>query len=99
MWFLWFFFYKNTLFKGSLDFIESVVRLYDVGRTRDLEEDQENGEEDEEEDEDPNGFSDDMQDDNDDDDDEDCKLLLTRFFKQLSFFYNTSCPSISHSDI
>ena len=63
-----------------------------MGRTRDLEEDQENGEEDEEEDEDPNGFSDDMQDDNDDDDDEDCKLLLKRFFKQLRFSMSVYQP-------
>lgn len=54
--------------QGSLDLVESVVRLYDVGRVRDLEEDQEDGGDEEEEDQ-PD-FSD-MQD--DDDDDNDCK--------------------------
>ena len=62
--------------QGSLDLVESVVRLYDVGRVRDLEEDQEDGGDEEE---DQPDFSD-MQ---DDDDENDCKffdeiLILSR---------------------
>ena len=75
--------------QGSLDFIESVVRLYDVGRTRDVEEDQEDGEEDGEEDEDQDGFSDDIPDDNDDDD-EDCKFCMKYcMFNEVLFILNS----------
>ena len=60
--------------QGSSELIESVVRIYDVGRSRDLEEDQdERGEEDEDndndedDDDDMDGFSDDDDDDDDGD--------------------------------
>ena len=67
--------------QGSLDYIESVVRLYDVGRTRDVEEDQEDGEEDGEEDEVHMS-------ENNDDDDEDCKFCIKycMFHEVLSIF-------------
>lgn len=71
--------------QGSSDLIESVVRLYDVGRTRDLEEDQDEGGEDEEEDGDDDDMGgEDFSDDDDLQDDDDGNDIFSFVNRLLS---------------